>query len=79
MRAISEFMRHFVALPWGRKLGPSRRWRGAGLRWLGSFRRSVTAVRAEGAQWCWRAVRRHRVPLDRSRPYFRLVLELLAG
>jgi hypothetical protein len=28
----------------------------------------VVAGWAEGAQWCWRAVRRHRPPMDRSRP-----------
>jgi hypothetical protein len=33
----------------------------------------------EGAQLCWRAVRRHRLAMDRSRPLMRLLPEPHAG
>jgi hypothetical protein len=33
----------------------------------------------EGAQLCWRAVRRHRLAMDRSRPLIRLLPEPHAG
>ena len=60
-------MGHFVARCPGMKLG-----RGWGLRWVcggsGGWRR------VEGACWGWRAVRRHRFALDRSRPLKSLVL-----
>ena len=73
-------MRHCVALPWD-----AENWvppavggvRVAGGRGLCGGR--VAAGGAEDAQLCWRAARRRRLRLDRSRPLQRLALEPLAG
>jgi hypothetical protein len=39
----------------------------------------AAAAGVEGAQLCWRAVRRRRLPMDRLRPRLRLAAEPLAG
>src|SRR5690349_25044852 len=59
-------MRRFVALPWVRKLGPSRR-RPVRIVGGGVSRDSVEPGGAEGALLCWCAVGRHRLTLARSR------------
>ena len=59
---------------------PFRRRSGAGSQAAGVFRRDRAAAGgAEGAQLCWRAARRHRFRLDRSRPCLSLVPEPPAG
>src|SRR5213592_4338661 len=63
-----------------RQPGPLPPSAGAGWRAAGVFRRDRAAAGgAEGAQLCWRAARRHRFRLDRSRPCLSLVPEPLPG
>jgi hypothetical protein len=63
-----------------RQPGPLPLSAGAGWRAAGVFRRDRAAAGgAEGAQLCWRAARRHRFRLDRSRPCLSLVPEPFAG
>src|ERR1017187_1333173 len=67
-------MRRFAALPWGTKLGILRV--GA---WLWAAGGLADRGCAGGAGLGWRAACRHRLPVVRSRPCFRLVLEPCVG
>jgi len=68
-----------LAQPWDPKTG-SRAAGVCGSQAAGVFGGGrLAAGWAEGAQLCWRAVRRHRLAMDRSRPLIRLLPEPHAG
>ena len=73
-------MHHCVALPWDTKTGSppaAGRVRAAAGRVFAVIGEQGAGV--EGAQLCWRAARRRRFVLDRSRPLIRLAPGPLAG